>query len=141
MSNAELSADNRTLRVRVPVKQNSRGGLKVVVAPEGEPKPRSESKSNEALVRALARAFRWRKLIESGVCGTIRELAGGEKVNASYVSRLLRLTLLAPGIVEAILAGSPPANLKSSGLMGSFPVEWSRQLSRVCRAPGRTACR
>jgi len=57
------------------------------------------------MIKALARAFRWRKLLETAVFGTIEELAAAEKINPSYVSRILRLTLLAPDIFEAILNG------------------------------------
>lgn len=61
------------------------------------------------MVKALARAFRWRELLENGEYSTIREIAAAEKINESYVSRVLRLTLLAPPVVEAILAGRQPA--------------------------------
>jgi hypothetical protein len=58
------------------------------------------------MLKALARAFRWRRLLETGAFGTIEELAEAEKINTSYVSRILRLTLLAPDIAEAIVCGS-----------------------------------
>ena len=57
------------------------------------------------MFKALARGFRWRKLLETGAYGTIEEIAAAEKINSSYVSRLLRVTLLAPTTVEAILDG------------------------------------
>jgi len=78
-------------------------------------------------VKALARAFRWRRMMQSGRFGTIDELAAAEKINLSYVSRLLRLTLLAPDIVEAILDGRQPEGITRPGLMEPFPVEWDRQ--------------
>ena len=43
-----------------------------------------------------ARAFRWRKLLETGVLATVEEIAAAKKINASYVGRVLRLALLAP---------------------------------------------
>ena len=79
------------------------------------------------MVKAIARAFRWRKLIETGVYGTVGEIAVAEKINASYVSRVLRLTLLTPEIVEAIVAGRQLQRLTLAGLMGVFPNEWSNQ--------------
>jgi hypothetical protein len=54
-------------------------------------------------IKAVARAFRWRRMLESGRFGTINELAAAEKINSSYVSRVLRLTPLPPDIVEAVL--------------------------------------
>jgi hypothetical protein len=83
---------------------------------------------DNAMVKALARAFRWRRLLESGAYGTIEELAAAEKINSSYVSRLLRLTLLAPETVEAILDGRHPTEVTLAQLMKPFPVSWNQQL-------------
>jgi len=76
-------------------------------------------------------------MLETGRYGTIDELAAAEKINSSYVSRLLRLTLLSPDIVEAILDGRQPEGMTLPGLMEPFPVEWGRQgnaraIRRVC---------
>ena len=79
------------------------------------------------MFKALARGFRWRKLLDTGVYGTIEEIAAKEKINSSYVSRLLRMTLLAPDIVEAILDGRQPTEMTLAVLMGPFPVSWSEQ--------------
>ena len=79
-------------------------------------------------VKALARAFRWRKLLETGTYGTIEELAAAEKINSSYVSRILRLTLLAPAIVEQILAGGLHPEVTLFKLMQPFPLVWDRQM-------------
>ena len=81
--------------------------------------------ANTSLVKALARAFRWRRMMEAGRFATLNELATAEKINSSYVSRLLRLTLLPPDIVEAILNGRQPEGMTLPGLMESFPVEWA----------------
>jgi len=88
---------------------------------------RRASAADTTLVKALARAFRWRRMLETGRYGTIDELAAAEKINSSYVSRLLRLTLLAPEIVEAILDGRQSASMTLPGLMEPFPAEWGRQ--------------
>jgi hypothetical protein len=79
------------------------------------------------LVKALARAFRWRRMLDEGVCGTIGELAQREKVNRGYMSRVLGLTLLAPDIVEAILDGRQTDGLRLEDLLDGFPLEWMRQ--------------
>ena len=75
----------------------------------------------------LARAFRGRgrKLLETGAYATVEEIANAEKINSSYVSRVLRLTLLAPDIVEAILDGRQPAEMTLAVLMEPFAVEWA----------------
>lgn len=79
------------------------------------------------LVKAVARAFRWRRMLESGQFATIKDLAAAEKINSSYVSRVLRLTLLPPDIVEAILDGRQAEGMTLPGLMKPFPVEWEAQ--------------
>jgi hypothetical protein len=85
--------------------------------------PRGTAAADTTLVKALARGFRWRRMLETGRCGTIDELVAAEKINSSYVSRLLRLTLLAPDIVEAILEGRQPEGITLPGLMEPFPME------------------
>ena len=103
-----------------------RGGRKLVVTPDGAPwapRPRVDN----AMVKALARAFRWRKMLDEGVHATLEDLARAKGVNATYVSRMLRLTLLAPDIVEAILDGRQPAELQLDDLLEGFPLEWEGQ--------------
>ena len=79
------------------------------------------------MVKALARAFRWRKMLDEGVHATLEDLARAKGVAPSYVSRILRLTLLAPEIVEAILDGRQPAELQLDDLLEGFPLEWEGQ--------------
>jgi hypothetical protein len=104
---------------------SKRGGREVIVAPPGcddwAPPPRID----RALVKALARAHRWQRMLESGEYGTLAELAAAERISRSYVSRILRLTLLAPDIVERILDGRPTAGLAQ--FLAPFPVEWGKQ--------------
>ena len=80
---------------------------------------------DNTLIKALARAHRWRRMLEGGDYGTLAEMADAERISRSYVSRILRLTLLAPDIVERILDGRPTAGLPQ--LLKPFPVEWEEQ--------------
>ncbi|MEO3475975.1 hypothetical protein AAFN86_29290 [Roseomonas sp. CAU 1739] len=114
-----------TVRVSLAVRKQ-RSGRKLVVTPGGTTN-RGPSAADTTLVKALARAFRWRRMMETGRYGTIDELAAAEKINASYVSRVLRLTLLAPDLVKAILDGRQPEGMTLPGLMEPFPVEWALQ--------------
>ncbi|WP_240791152.1 hypothetical protein [Roseomonas sp. AR75] len=86
-----------------------------------------ERRQDITLIKAVARAFRWRRMLESGQFATIKDLAATENINSSYVSRVLRLTLLAPDIVEAILDGRQPEEMTLPGLMEPFAVEWETQ--------------
>lgn len=81
-----------------------RGGRKEMHLPEGVTRPR---RTDNSLITALARAFRWKRLLDSGEFTTIAELAEREGIVPSYMNRILRLTLLAPDTVEAILDGRP----------------------------------
>lgn len=119
--------DGRTLTVRVPLTVRKRGGRKQVVMPDGacwsQPRPRVDN----TMVKAIARAHRWKRLMESGRFASVTELAEAEKINQSYLCRVLRLTLLAPDIVEAILDGRQPAAFQMDALLKPMPLEWAAQ--------------
>lgn len=132
--NARISEDGRTVTVRVPLSFRKRGGRKLVIAPEGGvPWVPPRTRVDNAMVKAIARAFRWRKLFETGVYGSVEEIAAAEKINDSYVSRVLRLTMLAPDIVEVILNGRHPAGLHLNAVLKPFPAEWKTQRDRVLK--------
>lgn len=131
------STDPDTMTVHVPLSFRRHSGRKRVTAPDGssafapgQPRP------DTALVKALARAFRWRKLIETGIYPTIQEIADAEKINASYVGRVLRLALLAPDIIEAILDGRLDHDLTIDELLKPFPVDWREQRQTLSPALG-----
>lgn len=112
------SRDEDTITVHVPMTLKKRG-RKLVVTPDGvpwAPRPRVDN----AMVKALARAFRWRKMLDTGEHATLEDTAKAKGVAPSYVSRVLRLTLLAPGIVEAIFDGRQPAELQLDDLIDGF---------------------
>ena len=89
------------------------------------------------MVKALARAIRWRKLLDTGVHATLEDLARVKGVHATYVSRVLRLTLLAPEIVEAILDGRQAPGAQLDSLPGRFPLEWAGSATAAGR---RVSC-
>ncbi len=132
MSEPNFTADGRTLTVRIPISIRRRGGRRLVLAPDGTnvtTRPVCRHIDN-AMVKAIARAFRWREMLENGTHATIAEIAATEKINESYVGRVLRLTLLAPNIVEAILEGQQPAEMTLAVLMRPFPIGWTEQFIR-----------
>ena len=120
--------DRDSVTVRVAMTFRKRGGRKLVLAPDGGTwAAPSRVRIDSTMIKALARAFRWRRMLETGRYATIKEIAAAEKINESYVSRVLRLTLLAPDIVEAILDGRQAPEVTLPGLMEPFPVEWGEQ--------------
>ena len=132
MAKYALQHDVGALTVTVQMAFKKRGGRKLVIAPDGAnawalPRARIDN----TMVKALARAHRWKKQLDSGRYQTVQELAEAEKINPSYIARVLRLTLLAPDIVEAILDGRQPAGMQLDHLLAPLPVEWERQRAEL----------
>jgi hypothetical protein len=122
-----MMEDDRTVTVRIPLVFRKYGGRKTVISPDGHAWEGPPPLVDSTLVRALVRAFRWQRLLDEGVYGTFDDLAKAEGVSQSYVSRILRLTLLAPSTVEAILDGRQPPALKLDDLLEEPPAEWHKQ--------------
>jgi hypothetical protein len=126
MSGVQTRLEGTTLVVRIPMRFQHRGGRKRIVAPDGsEIAPTSKPQPDGTLIKALARAWRWQRMLDEGQFASVRDLAEAERVSLSYICRILRLTLLAPDIVERILDGGPTAGL--ARLLEPFPVEWEKQ--------------
>lgn len=123
-----MSESAQTITVVIPLRVKPRGGRKAMVTPG---MLALERQQDITLIKAVARAFRWRRMLESGRFATINELAAAEKINSSYVSRVLRLTLLAPDVVEAILDGRQSDGITLPKLMEPFPVEWGKQTTTM----------
>ncbi len=122
-----------SLTVRVPLAMRRRPGRKTVVTPvQDDGNAALPTRADPALVKALARAFRYQKLLDEGYYASITEMAAAEKIERGYLGTVLRLTLLAPEIVEAILDGRQPEEMTLPGLMKPFPAEWARRVAPRC---------
>ena len=128
---AQISKDGHTAVVSISVSFLQRGGRKQILSPPGTPPWSPAPRVDGALVKAVVRAHRWRQLLESGKYVSSAELAKAEKVNDSYLSRILRLTLIAPDIIEAILTGSQPNALQLDDLLKPLPSAWEQQRSEL----------
>jgi len=122
-------AENGNLHIHIPMLIRRMQGRKTIIAPEaidgeipGAPEP-----VQSAIVQAIARAFSWAEILESGDVNSISELARNLDVDGSYVARILKLTTLAPGIIEAIIKGDEPDGLSLAKLTQAFPEEWVEQ--------------
>src|ERR1700730_17144674 len=113
---ASAKLTGRTLIIRVPLPSRQRGGRKFVVGPGGIAWTGRRVVVDNTIVKALGRAHRWKAMLESGEYASMTELARAEKINLSYLCRVLRLTLLAPDITQAILDGQSPGVLQLSDL-------------------------
>lgn len=112
------------ITIQVPFRVVKRGGRKEMRLPDGAAQP---SRTDNTLVKALARAFRWKRMLDSGEFTTIRELAEREGIAPSYMTRVLRLTLLAPDIVEAVLDGKQGPEVTLTQVLEPFPLTWQHQ--------------
>jgi hypothetical protein len=113
-----------TVTLHVQFRIVKRGARKELQLPGGAVQPR---RTDCTLVKALARAFRWKGMLESGEFATIADLAEHERIAAPYLTRTLRLAFLAPDLVEAILDGRQPSNLTLEMLRKPLPTGWSEQ--------------
>jgi len=127
-----------SITVRVPVTIRKRGGRKLVVAPDGTPWARPRARIDNTLIKALARAHRWKRMLDDGRYGSVTALAAGEKLDRGYLGKILMLTLLAPDIVEAIMDGRQPAELGVHVLREGFPMEWGELWAKLAV---KTYCR
>ena len=128
MECVETRLDRTTLVVRIPMCFQRRGGRKRIVAPDGsELVPAPKPQPDGALIKALARAWRWQRMLDEGVYATVSEIGDAEGISKSYVSRILRLALLAPDIVDAILAGRTDQSMMLEQLERPLPASWEEQ--------------
>src|SRR3954454_4952981 len=123
-SDANFDRDGQTVTVRVPLKIRRHGGRKMIIAPEGAaPWAPPRARIDNTMVKAITRAFRWRRLLEEGQYGSVVELGWAGENNKVYGSWGLRLSLLAPSIIEVILNGRQPTTLGLPLLLEPLPVE------------------
>jgi hypothetical protein len=129
-----MSATGR-ITVHVPLAVRARPGRKTIVRPAGAaPSASIAVHADPAMVKALARAFRWKRLLNDGRYASISDIARAEKIDRGYVGSILRLTLLAPDIVQAILDGRRQNSLSLSRLLKPFPLVWAEQPAALTNA-------
>lgn len=122
MTRAQAIPD--TITVHAPFSLVKRGGRKEMVLPVDRSTPRQ---TDDTLVKALARAFRWKRMLDTGEFSTIADLAQRERIAAPFLTRTMRLAQLAPDLVEAILDGRQPRGLTLEALREPLPSDWSEQ--------------
>ena len=125
---AESRLEGGTLVVRIPMRLGRQRGRKRILAPDGsELAPPTKPQRDGVLVKALARPWRWQKLLDQGTYSSVTEIAEAERITKSYVGRILRLALLAPDLVEAILGGWADQRVVLERLERPLPMRWEEQ--------------
>ncbi|MHB9129781.1 MAG: hypothetical protein ACYDBB_01655 [Armatimonadota bacterium] len=122
--------DGQRITVHIPMALKVRAGRKEIILPDGlapDDSPARKPATQESLVIALARAHRWKALLENGRFSSLEEMAHAVKLDRSYVGRILRLTLLAPDIIMTILDGKEPSGLSLGKLTKTLPLDWVEQ--------------
>lgn len=128
LSSPKISRDGRTMTVSIPISFRRQGGRRKIVTPSNAPAwSPSPARADTTIVKALVRAHRWRSMLEANLFASVRDLARAEKINESYLCRVLRLTLLSPALTEALLNGRQPEGLDLARLLKSLPIEWDKQ--------------
>ena len=113
-----------TVTVRVSLTIKRKPGRRTVVMPDGAIGGPVRTMADPALLKALARAFRWQRLLDEGRYGSISEMAAAERIERGYLGKVLQLTLLAPWLVEAIVDGRQGEGMSLPGLMEGVGVVW-----------------
>ena len=130
-----LQTSDGRLTLSVPIQIKRRNGRKLVTLPSGETAPvRPWDVAPTTIQLALARGHRWLAMLESGEAKSLKEIAAREGVDNSYVSRMVNLTTLAPGIVEAILDDALPNHITLFDLAVDPPALWDEQRARIARS-------
>ncbi|MDX2027137.1 MAG: hypothetical protein SFW62_00710 [Alphaproteobacteria bacterium] len=129
MNKAMISLDGSAIVISVPVNFTRKFGRRYMIVPpiEGDAPFTAPPRRDDTLLKALARAHKWSQWLETGKVKKIDHLAADNDINPSYVSRIIRLNLLAPDIKEMILDGRQPKTLKLSEMLKPFPDDWQAQ--------------
>jgi hypothetical protein len=127
--NLKYHTEDQKIIVRIPINLRRWGGKKVLVGPQGQDlrKLELEVRKDEKLLKALARAYRWQKMLAIGPYESVTAIAEAEKINKSYLQRMMRLMLLSPRIIDAILNGQQPEGFALTDIERSFSPIWAEQ--------------
>lgn len=116
-----------TVSVHIPITFKKHGGRKYIISPETMPEEYRTPKESDSILKAIGQAFLWKQMIDTGEVTSTADLAQKLKMNESYTGRVLRLTLLAPDIIDAIVSGCQPKHLTLRDFLKPVPHDWNEQ--------------
>ena len=129
MSEVTVEREGDLLVIRVPMEFKRQSGRKVIIVPDGTGHEGKEHKKPSALLLAVARAFSWQDMLDSGNHASLEALADSVGLDRSYVGRMLKLACLSPRIVESILRREEPGGLSVDEVAKNVPLEWGTRLA------------
>jgi hypothetical protein len=125
-----VTRDGDVIVVRIPVRFYRRNGRQMVLTRGDNGQTSPDRETNGTLVSALAKAYCWQEQIESGEYAGLEDLPAANGVDRTYVGRILRLTSLAPEIIERIVSGDEPGGISLRRLQKDLPMIWTEQTWR-----------
>jgi hypothetical protein len=130
--NFEVSVQEEKIVVHVPIRFRRAGAKRMIVGPTGEDLRclEKEIRKDEKLIKGIARAYKWQKQIAQGKYKTARDIEDAEGINHSYVQRVMRMMLLSPRIIEAILDGEQPEGFALTHIDKTFSPVWDEQATQ-----------
>ena len=128
-STTDINLDG-TITVRIPIDIQRKSGRRFIMTPGGAELQYVTPKRSDPMIGAIVKAHLWKEEMESGKVKNLEAIGKREHITVSYISRIYRLTLLAPDIIEAILVGTQPKTLTLLDLLKPFPLPWTEQRER-----------
>ena len=120
-----------TITVHIPISFKKHGGRKYIISPDATPEAYTPPVEKNSVLKAIGQAFEWKAMIDNGEVNSISDLSRRLQTNESYTGRIVRLSLLAPDIIESILKGRQPKYLTLTDLLKPFPLDWNEQREQL----------
>lgn len=125
-----MTSTNDTIRVFIPLTQRRRNGRPRIVLPE--PGVHFHSRSQDPhILKALGRAWAWRRRLETGEAATIHDIATAEGFTDRFVSRMMRLAYLSPDVLERLVISRDPPSVSLNELIKATDLPWAKHAGRV----------
>lgn len=125
-----MSAATDTIRVVIPLTIRKRNGRPKILPPDNVD-ARNDRTQDPHVLRAIARAWSWRRQLETGAASTIQDIANAEKVSDRFVGRMMRLAYLSPGVLETLVITRKPPAISINDLTTVAELPWFEQANRV----------
>ncbi len=115
-----------TIRVVIPLKMKRRNGRPRIVPPDNVDFLEPDTLEPH-LLRAIARAWNWQRMLERGEVTTIHDIAAAEKITDRFVGRMLRLAYLSPEVLEKLLLHRHSSAVSINDLAVAAELSWIEQ--------------